>query len=292
MKNIDTDIFKKLENIDLTNISKTSSPERKITQQNTSTSAKKHSEVDEKLQSPKPDTENIVKNELKSDEIIKSMVSERQQLIEQYLDDKLKSRQSVRETDKLVIDEKQLEELKNDLKIELNNDLNFHLDGIKEYLRDELENRTKDFNIMRRNNVDEVLKDLEARKQPAKGEIERAVIKIISNKLERSLSAPSRLTVKSNYNIITSGFEQTRNELSIAATKADMVKPIYNDFKPLFEEDNMKVNDFVKMSTKSAKNIKVQGLVPTKSRDKSFQQGLNTTLSKDLTKATINPSLA
>jgi hypothetical protein len=56
----------------------------------------------------------------------------------------------------------------------------------------------KDFNIMRRNNVDEVLKDLEARKYPAKGEIERAVIKIISNKLERSLSAPSRLTVKSN----------------------------------------------------------------------------------------------
>lgn len=145
---------------------------------------------------------------------------------------------------------------------------------------------------MRRNNVDEVLKDLEARKYPAKGEIERAVIKIISNKLERSLSAPSRLTVKSNQNIITSGFEQTRNDLSIAATKADMGKPIYNDFKQLFQDDPTVVNDFVKMSTKSAKNMKVQGLVATKSKDKPFQQGLHSTLSKDLTKASINPSLA
>jgi hypothetical protein len=50
---------------------------------------------------------------------------------------------------------------------------------------------------MRRNNVDEVLKDVE-KGYPVRGEIERAIIKIISNKLERSLSAPSRLQVKSN----------------------------------------------------------------------------------------------
>jgi hypothetical protein len=36
----------------------------------------------------------------------------------------------------------------------------------------------------------------------------------------------------------------------------------------------------------------VQGLNPTKYSNKQFQQGLNPTLSKDLTKASINPSQA
>jgi hypothetical protein len=120
------------------------------------------------------------------------------------------------------------------------------LDGIKDYIRDELEQRNKDFNIMRRNNVDEVLKNVEARKYPISGEIERAIIQIIGNNLDRSMSAPSRMDVKSTQNVITSGFEQTRNELTITAAQADMSKPLLNDFKPLFSDDSQKVNDFVK----------------------------------------------
>jgi len=117
------------------------------------------------------------------------------------------------------------------------------LDGLKEYLREELEERNKDFSIMRRNNVDEVLKDIEAKRYPISGEIERAIVKIIGNKIERALSAPSRMTVKSNYNIITSGFEQTRDDLTIAALRADIQKPININFAPLMDEDPTKIND-------------------------------------------------
>lgn len=140
---------------------------------------------------------------------------------------------------------------------------------------------------MRRNNVDEVLKNVESRKQPISGEIERAIIHIIGNKLERSLSAPSRMTVKSTHNVITSGFEQSRNELTITAMNADMSRPLTNDYKQLFSDDVQKVNDFVKYTTKSSKNIKVQGLIPTKSSKQGLNQG---TLSKDMTRASINPS--
>lgn len=95
------------------------------------------------------------------------------------------------------------------------------------------------------------------------------------------------MTVKSTHNVITSGFEQSRNELTITAMNADMSRPLTNDYKQLFSDDVQKVNDFVKYTTKSSKNIKVQGLIPTKSSKQGLNQG---TLSKDMTRASINPS--
>jgi len=124
--NIDSDIVKKLENIDLNslnNITKNTSPDKendqdkKITQ-NTVQSVKKVS-IDEEKQN-KPELENI-----------KSVISERQQLIDQYLDENSKTKQSDH-VNNTTINEKVLEDMKNDMRIEFNNDLNYHLDGIKD----------------------------------------------------------------------------------------------------------------------------------------------------------------
>lgn len=124
--NIDSDIVKKLENIDLNslnNITKNTSPDKendqdkKITQ-NTVQSVKKVS-LDEEKQN-KPELENI-----------KSVISERQQLIDQYLDENSKTKQSDHGNN-TTINEKVLEDMKNDMRIEFNNDLNYHLDGIKD----------------------------------------------------------------------------------------------------------------------------------------------------------------
>lgn len=236
MNNIDRDIQSKLENIDLSKltVNEPQSPLKKNSDKDNTikdiSTPKKNSEADER-----PKSKNVVDDTL-------SAKSVRQQMFDQHLNDTQKSKAD----EPLGVSHFEIENLKNDIKIEINNDIQWHIDGIKEYLREELEQRNKDFNVMRRNNVDEVLRNVEAKKYPISGEIERAIIKIIGSNLERSLSAPSRMHVKSTQHVITSGFEQSRNELTVTATQADMTKPILNDFKPLFSNDAQKVNDFVK----------------------------------------------
>jgi len=116
--NIDSDIVKKLENIDLNslnNINKNNSPDKendqdkKITQN--SFQSVKIVSLDEEKQN-KPELENI-----------KSVISERQQLIDQYLDENSKTKQSDHGNN-TTINEKVLEDMKNDMRIEFNNDLN------------------------------------------------------------------------------------------------------------------------------------------------------------------------
>jgi len=58
------------------------------------------------------------------------------------------------------------------------------------------ENLNKDFMIMKRNTVDEVLKNVELNEYPLTDEVEQAILQIISMRLERSLSAPSRIGIK------------------------------------------------------------------------------------------------
>lgn len=152
MNNIDKDIQSKLENIDLSKLSVTEpqSPAKKNSDNTIKdiSTPKKNSEADER---PKSKT-------IKDDTL--SAKSVRQQMFDQHLNDTQKSKAD----ETLGVSQFEIDNIKNDIKIEINNDIQWHIDGIKEYLREELEQRNKDFNIMRRNNVDEVLKNVEAKK--------------------------------------------------------------------------------------------------------------------------------
>jgi len=152
LNNIDKDIQSKLENIDLSKLSVTEpqSPAKKNSDNTIKdiSTPKKNSEADER---PKSKT-------IKDDTL--SAKSVRQQMFDQHLNDTQKSKAD----ETLGVSQFEIDNLKNDIKIEINNDIQWHIDGIKEYLREELEQRNKDFNIMRRNNVDEVLKNVEAKK--------------------------------------------------------------------------------------------------------------------------------
>jgi len=64
------------------------------------------------------------------------------------------------------------------------------------------ENLYQDFLTIKRNTVDEVLKEVELKNYPLTSEIEQAITNIISGRLDRSLSAPSRIGVKV-YNNLT-----------------------------------------------------------------------------------------
>jgi len=141
-----------LENIDLSKLSLTEpqSPAKKNSDNTIKdiSTPKKNSEADER---PKSKT-------IKDDTL--SAKSVRQQMFDQHLNDTQKSKAD----ETLGVSQFEIDNIKNDIKIEINNDIQWHIDGIKEYLREELEQRNKDFNIMRRNNVDEVLKNVEAKK--------------------------------------------------------------------------------------------------------------------------------
>lgn len=59
-----------------------------------------------------------------------------------------------------------------------------------------MEELYKDFMVIKRNTVDEVLKDVESKNYPTNSKIEDAIQNIMKDKIERSLSAPSRIGIK------------------------------------------------------------------------------------------------
>lgn len=65
------------------------------------------------------------------------------------------------------------------------------------------ENLNRDFMVIKRNTVDEVLKDVELNNYPLSDDVEQAITRIISLRLERSLSAPSRIGIKVYNNMTT-----------------------------------------------------------------------------------------
>jgi len=66
-------------------------------------------------------------------------------------------------------------------------------------MEEDLQEVLKSMNDLKLMSVDEVMKSIEASQHPNKEVLDRAINKILSERVERSLSAPSRMIVKSTH---------------------------------------------------------------------------------------------
>lgn len=99
---------------------------------------------------------------------------------------------SIKNTEPIVVPE----EMKAELKNELIDYIDKKFEEITNIQSEKMESLYQDFMVIKRNTVDEVLKNIELKKYPTNSRVEDAIQNIIYDRIQRSLSAPSRIGIK------------------------------------------------------------------------------------------------
>lgn len=117
-------------------------------------------------------------------------------------------------------------------------------------IEEKQEQLNKDFMVIKRNTVDEMLKEVEINKYPMSKEIEQTITDIISLRLERSLSAPSRIGIKV-WNNMTNDPEYQSNIHTLASIENS--KNIIN-FSGIFNANTELSDNFARITTRSTRH--------------------------------------